>query len=48
MQTLSSKDYLVFLLYFVLIVGYGYWIYNRKKKEQTSSKDYFLAEGSLT
>jgi SSS family solute:Na+ symporter len=48
MQTLSSKDYLVFLLYFVLIVSYGYWIYNRKKKEQTSSKDYFLAEGSLT
>jgi SSS family solute:Na+ symporter len=48
MQTLSIKDYLVFLLYFVLIVGYGYWIYNRKKKEQTSSKDYFLAEGSLT
>lgn len=48
MQTLSSKDYLVFLLYFVLIVGYGYWIYHRKKKEQTSSKDYFLAEGSLT
>ncbi len=48
MQTLSTKDYLVFLLYFVLIVGYGYWIYNRKKREQTSSKDYFLAEGSLT
>lgn len=48
MQTLSSKDYVVFLLYFILIVGYGYWIYNRKKKEQTSSKDYFLAEGSLT
>ena len=48
MQTLSSKDYLVFLLYFVLIVAYGYWIYNRKKREQTSSKDYFLAEGSLT
>ena len=48
MQSLSTKDYLVFLLYFILIVGYGYWIYNRKKKEQTSSKDYFLAEGSLT
>jgi SSS family solute:Na+ symporter len=48
MQTLSSKDYFVFLLYFVLIVSYGFWIYNRKKKEHTSSKDYFLAEGSLT
>lgn len=48
MQTLSTKDYLVFFLYFLLIVGYGFWIYNRKKKEQTSSKDYFLAEGTLT
>ncbi len=48
MQTLSTKDYIVFLLYFILIVSYGFWIYNRKKKEQTSSKDYFLAEGSLT
>ena len=48
MQTLSTKDYIVFLLYFILIVGYGFWIYNRKKKEKTSSKDYFLAEGSLT
>jgi SSS family solute:Na+ symporter len=48
MQTLSTKDYIVFFLYFIIIVGYGFWIYNRKKKEQTSSKDYFLAEGSLT
>ncbi len=48
MQTLATKDYIVFFLYFIIIVGYGYWIYRRKKKEQTSSKDYFLAEGSLT
>jgi SSS family solute:Na+ symporter len=48
MQTLSTKDYIVFFLYFVIIVGYGLWIYNRKKKAQTSSNDYFLAEGSLT
>jgi len=48
MPTLSSKDYFVFLLYFILIVGYGFWIYNRKKKEHSNSKDYFLAEGSLT
>lgn len=48
MQTLATNDYIVFFLYFVIIVGYGLWIYNRKKKEQTSSKDYFLAEGSLT
>jgi SSS family solute:Na+ symporter len=48
MQTLATKDYLVFFLYFAIIVGYGFWIYNKKKKESTSSTDYFLAEGSLT
>lgn len=48
MQTLATSDYIVFFLYFIIIVGYGLWIYNRKKKEQTSSNDYFLAEGSLT
>jgi len=48
MQTLATQDYIVFFAYFVIIVGYGIWIYNRKKKAQTSSNDYFLAEGSLT
>lgn len=48
MQTLATNDYIVFLLYFIIIVGYGFWIYNRKKKAETSSNDYFLAEGSLT
>lgn len=48
MQTLDIKDYIVFFCYFVLIVGYGLWIYNRKKKTVSDSKDYFLAEGSLT
>ena len=48
MQTLAVQDYIVFLCYFILIVGYGIWIYKKKKKEETSSKDYFLAEGSLT
>jgi solute:Na+ symporter, SSS family len=48
MQTLATNDYIVFFLYFIIIVGYGFWIYNRKKKAQTNSNDYFLAEGSLT
>jgi SSS family solute:Na+ symporter len=48
MPTLDNKDYIVFFLYFVIIVLYGTWIYRRKKKAQASSKDYFLAEGSLT
>ena len=48
MNTLSTKDYIVFLIYFVIVAGYGWWIYNRKKSESAGSKDYFLAEGSLT
>lgn len=38
----------MFLIYFVIVAGYGYWIYSKKKKEQTSTHDFFLAEGSLT
>ncbi|NLR79735.1 sodium:solute symporter family transporter [Chitinophaga eiseniae] len=46
---LVLKDYLVFALYFVIVATYGYWIYKRKKKGVTSaSKNFFLAEGSLT
>lgn len=49
MQTgLQSLDYIVFIFYFVVVSGYGYWIYQRKKSESESSADYFLAEGSLT
>jgi SSS family solute:Na+ symporter len=48
MNTLSINDYIVFFLYFIIIVGYGFWIYNKKKKAVTDSNDYFLAEGSLT
>lgn len=45
---MGSIDYVVFLFYFLVVSIYGYWIYNRKKKEQSDSKDFFLAEGSLT
>ncbi len=48
MQKLQTNDYLVFFVYFVIVAIYGYWIYNRKKKAQSDSKDFFLAEGSLT
>ncbi len=48
MQMLQSLDYVVFFIYFLIVAFYGWWIYNRKKAAQTSSKDYFLAEGSLT
>jgi solute:Na+ symporter, SSS family len=48
MERLQITDYLVFLVYFLLVAGYGIWIYRKKKSASASSKDYFLAEGSLT
>lgn len=49
MNSLSSLDILIFVIYFILVSGYGYWVYNKKKKASvTASHDYFLAEGSLT
>ncbi len=47
-QGLQTLDYLVFIFYFIVVAGYGYWIYQRKKAKEASSKDFFLAEGSLT
>ena len=48
MHTLQTADYIVFFIYFILVSSYGYYIYRRKKAANTSSKDFFLAEGSLT
>jgi SSS family solute:Na+ symporter len=49
MKTLQLYDYLVFLIYFFIVSGYGYSVYRRKKSANlTASHDYFLAEGSLT
>ncbi|AZA80998.1 sodium transporter [Chryseobacterium lactis] len=48
MNKLTTIDYIVFTLYFVTIVIYGIYIFNRKRKKEADSKDYFLAEGSLT
>lgn len=48
MQKLQTLDYLVFLFYFIVVAGYGYWIYQRKKTKEASTTDFFLAEGSLT
>ena len=47
-ESLSTADYVVFLVYFIIVAGYGFWIYNKKKSAKSDSKDYFLAEGSLT
>src|ERR1700744_5482848 len=47
-RNLVGADYLVFVIYFILVASYGIWIYRRKKKSFTDTKDFFLAEGSLT
>jgi solute:Na+ symporter, SSS family len=49
MNSLSTLDMLIFVIYFILVAGYGYWVYSKKKKAAISaSHDFFLAEGSLT
>ena len=48
MNRLQTADYIVFFIYFIAVSSYGYYIYHKKKSATTSSKDFFLAEGSLT
>jgi SSS family solute:Na+ symporter len=48
MNHLSTGDYIVFFIYFIVVSGYGYWVYRSKKSVDASTKDYFLAKGSLT
>ncbi|MFT4032882.1 MAG: sodium/sugar symporter [Siphonobacter sp.] len=48
MQHLHATDYFVFGAYFLLVSLYGYWIYRRKQSKELNTKDFFLAEGSLT
>ena len=45
---LDIKDYIVFFVSFVVVSAYGLYIYYKKKSATSDSKDYFLAEGSLT
>ena len=45
---LQLTDIIVILAYFIIVVTYGIWVYRRKKSTTASTKDYFLAEGSLT
>jgi SSS family solute:Na+ symporter len=47
-QGLQTYDYLVFVLYFVLISSYGFWIYKKKQTVNANTQDFFLAEGQLT
>lgn len=48
MNRLHPFDYFVFIIYFLIVGFYGIYIYRRKKSTEMDSKDFFLAEGSLT
>lgn len=47
-KLLQTGDYIVFLIYFLIVASYGWYIYKRKRSSEKGSKDYFLAVGSLT
>src|SRR6201995_1148544 len=48
MNKLLLQDKLIFIIYFIIVAGYGYYIYRKKKKSVSATHDFFLAEGSLT
>lgn len=48
MKTLGTADYIVFLIYFLIVSIYGFSVYQKKKKHHENSKDFFLAKDSLT
>jgi SSS family solute:Na+ symporter len=48
MDKLFIQDKIIFVIYFIIVAGYGYYIYRRKKKAVMDTHDFFLAEGSLT
>ncbi len=47
-KNLALADYIVFIVYFIIVAGYGYSIYRKRKKNEHDAKAYFLAEGTLT
>jgi len=47
-NNLAFTDYMVFIVYFIIVAGYGYSIYLKRKKNEHDAKAYFLAEGTLT
>ena len=47
-QNLATADYIVFIIYFLIVAGYGYTIYHKRKRNEHDAKAFFLAEGTLT
>ena len=47
-HSLTALDLAVFVAYLIGVAGYGFYVHHSKQRAQMSSRDYFLAEGSLT
>jgi SSS family solute:Na+ symporter len=47
-NSLVTTDYVVFLIYFLVVSLYGYSIYHKRKRNEHDAKAFFLAEGTLT
>ncbi len=47
-NTFAFTDYAIFIVYFIIVAGYGYYIYNKRKRNEHDAKAFFLAEGTLT
>jgi len=47
-NNLTTTDYVVFIIYFIVVSAYGYSIYRKRKKNEQDAKAFFLAEGTLT
>lgn len=47
-NSLTTTDYVVFIIYFLVVSGYGYSIYHKRKRDEQDAKAFFLAEGTLT
>lgn len=48
MNSLGKYDYVVFLVYFLIVALYGWTVYRKKQAQKENSKDFFLAKDSLT
>src|SRR5271170_1813526 len=47
-QNLVTIDYIIIIIYFLVVGSYGYSIYRKRRKGEHDAKAFFLAEGSLT
>ncbi|MXV17640.1 sodium:solute symporter family transporter [Hufsiella ginkgonis] len=48
MGQLAGIDYVVFIIYFVIVASYGIYIYRKDRKVNKDTQDFFLAKGTLT